>query len=108
MDGCFLLVKSMLKDGDLHAPHRIHDTQACDSAITWTAGECFAVISAMRGPSIRMLGHLSWMRSERAIERLWSGFHEPETSLAHVEMLWHRHFHESTVDRAVLLAFKLQ
>jgi hypothetical protein len=59
----------MLKEGDLHAPRNIQGTQACGSAITWTAGECFAVIFAMRGPSIRMLGHFSWMRSERAIER---------------------------------------
>jgi hypothetical protein len=42
----------------------------------------------------------SWMQSQRAIERLWSGFHEPETSHAHTEMLWHGYFHESTVDRS--------
>jgi hypothetical protein len=40
----------MLKEGDLHAPRNIQGTQACGSAITWTAGECFAVIFAMRKP----------------------------------------------------------
>jgi hypothetical protein len=48
----------MLKEGNLHAPRSIQDTQACDYPITWTAGECFAVIFAMRKPSIRMFGHL--------------------------------------------------
>jgi hypothetical protein len=48
----------MLKEGHLHAPRNIQDTQACGSAITWTAGECFAVIFAMRGPLIRMFDHL--------------------------------------------------
>ena len=48
----------MLKEGDLHAPRNIQGTQACGNAITWTAGECFAVIIAMRKPSIRMFGHL--------------------------------------------------
>jgi hypothetical protein len=50
----------------------------------------------------------SWMRSQQAIERLWSGFLELQTSHAHAEVLWHGHFHESTVDSAVWLAFKLQ
>jgi hypothetical protein len=40
----------MLKEGDLHAPRNIKGTQACGNAITWTAGECFAVIIAMREP----------------------------------------------------------
>jgi hypothetical protein len=48
----------MLKEGDLHAPRNIQGTQACCHAITWTAGECFAVIFAMHGPSIRISGHL--------------------------------------------------
>jgi hypothetical protein len=48
----------MLKEGDLHAPRNIQGIQACDCSITWTAGECFAAIFAMRGPSIRMFGHL--------------------------------------------------
>jgi hypothetical protein len=48
----------MLKEGDLHAPRNIQGTQACGNAITWTAGECFAVIFAMHGPSIRISGHL--------------------------------------------------
>jgi len=48
----------MLKEGDLHAPRNIQGTQACESKITCTAGECFAVIIAMRKPSIRMFGHL--------------------------------------------------
>jgi hypothetical protein len=48
----------MLKEGDLHAPRNIQGTQACESKITWTTGECFAVIIAMRKPSIRMFGHL--------------------------------------------------
>jgi len=48
----------MLKEGDLHAPFNIQGTQACDSALPWTAGECFSVIFAMRKPSIRMFGHL--------------------------------------------------
>jgi hypothetical protein len=48
----------MLKVGDLHAPRIIQGTQACGNAITWTAGECFAVSFAMRKPSIRMFGHL--------------------------------------------------
>jgi hypothetical protein len=42
-----------------------------------------------------------WMRSQQAIQRLWSGFHEPEPSLVHAEMLWHGYFHKRTVDRAV-------
>ncbi len=49
----------------------------------------------------------SWMRCERAIERLWSGFHEPETSHAHTEMLWNGDFHESTVERSVARTFFL-
>jgi hypothetical protein len=49
----------MLKEGNLHAPRNIQDTQACGSAITWTAGGCLAVILAMRKPSICMSGHLS-------------------------------------------------
>jgi hypothetical protein len=48
----------MLKEGDMYAPGNIQVTQACDCSITWTAGGCFAVIFAMRGPSIRMFGHL--------------------------------------------------
>ena len=48
----------MLKEGDLHAPGNIQGNQACYFAITWTAGECFAVIFAMCGASIRMFGHL--------------------------------------------------
>jgi hypothetical protein len=48
----------MLKEGDLHAPRNIQGTQACGNAINWTAGERFAVIIAMRKPSIRMFGHL--------------------------------------------------
>jgi hypothetical protein len=48
------------------------------------------------------------MPSQQAIQRLWSGFHDPETSFLRAEMLWHGDFHESTVDRADLLAFKLQ
>jgi hypothetical protein len=48
----------MLKEGDLHAPRNIQGTQACGNAITWTAGECFVVIIAMHGPSIRISGHL--------------------------------------------------
>ena len=48
----------MLKEGDLHAPRNIQGTQACGNAITWTAGNRFAVIIAMRKPSIRMFGHL--------------------------------------------------
>jgi hypothetical protein len=51
------------------------------------------------------------MRSQQAIERLWSGFHEPEPSHAHAEMLWQGYFHERTVERSVartfFLAFKL-
>jgi hypothetical protein len=47
-----------MKEGDLHAPCNIQGTQACDSALPWTAGECFAVIFAMHKPSIRMFGHL--------------------------------------------------
>jgi hypothetical protein len=43
---------------DLHAPRDIQGIQACGNAITCTAGECFAVIFAMRGASIRMFGHL--------------------------------------------------
>ena len=60
IDRCFLLSPNslMLKEGDLHAPCNIQGTQACGKAITWTAGGCFAVIFAMRGPSIRMFGHL--------------------------------------------------
>ncbi len=50
--------QSRLKEGDLHVPCNIQGTQACDCSITWTAGECFAVIIAMRGASIRMFGHL--------------------------------------------------
>ncbi len=40
----------------LHATSRA--PKQCGSAIIWTAGECFAVIFAMRKPSIRMFGHL--------------------------------------------------
>ncbi len=60
MDRCFLLgqIGLMLKEGDLYAPLNIQGTQAYNSAITWTAGECFAVILAMRGPSIRTFGHI--------------------------------------------------
>jgi hypothetical protein len=47
------------------------------------------------------------MRSERAIQRLWSRFHELKKSLARAEMLWHGDFHESTVDRAVARTFFL-
>jgi hypothetical protein len=47
----------MLKEGDLHAPRNIKGTQTCGNAITWTASECFAVIFAMRKPSICMFGH---------------------------------------------------
>ena len=47
----------------------------------------------------------SWMASQQAIQRLRSGFHEPETLHAHAGMLWHGWFHPSTVDRSVWLAF---
>ena len=51
------------------------------------------------------------MLRQQAIERLWSGFLEPETSHAHTEMLWHGYFHESSVERSVcrpvFLAFTL-
>jgi hypothetical protein len=46
------------QEGYPHAPRNIQGTQACGNAITWTAGECFAVIFAMRGPLIRMFDHL--------------------------------------------------
>ncbi len=49
----------------------------------------------------------SWTQSERAIERLWSGFDEPEKSHAHVEMLWSGYFHKSTVERSVSSTFFL-
>jgi hypothetical protein len=66
MDRCFLLGQTASwKEGDLHAPCNIQGTQACDSTITWTAGECFAVIFAMRGRSFRMFGHFS-VDAERA------------------------------------------
>jgi hypothetical protein len=62
---CFEHCCLMLKEGDLHAPRNIQGTQACDCSIMWTAGECFAVISATREPSIRTFGHL-FMDAERA------------------------------------------
>ncbi len=49
----------------------------------------------------------SWMRSQQAIERLWSGFYEPETSHALAEMLWHGYFSESAVERSVARTFFL-
>jgi hypothetical protein len=49
----------------------------------------------------------SWMRSERVIQRLWCGFHEPEKSHAHTEMVLHGYFHESTVERSVARTFFL-
>jgi hypothetical protein len=64
MDRCFLL-GLMLKEGDLHAPRNIQGIQSCGCSITWTASECFAVIFAMGGPSIRMFGHL-FVDAERA------------------------------------------
>jgi hypothetical protein len=47
------------------------------------------------------------MQSQQAFERLWSGFHEPEKSLARAEMLLHGDFHESTVERSVARTFFL-
>jgi hypothetical protein len=60
MDGCFFWAKQFDAERKrcLHAPRNIQDTRACDSALPWTAGECFVVIFAMRKPSIRMFGHL--------------------------------------------------
>ncbi len=46
-------------------PKHMRSTQACDFSITWTAGECLAVIFAMRDPSNRMFGHL-FVGAERA------------------------------------------
>ncbi len=65
----------MLKEGDLHAPRNIQGTQACDCSIPCTAGECFAVIFAMRGPWICMFGHL-FMDAEPASD--WADFMNPK------------------------------
>jgi hypothetical protein len=51
--------RPILKEGDLQAPRNNKGTLACDSSITWTAGECFAAIFAMRDPSIPCLVTLS-------------------------------------------------
>jgi hypothetical protein len=97
----------MLREGDLYAPGNIQGTLACDCSIMWTAGECFAVIFAMRGPSICTFGHLFVDAEPEAIERLWSGFDEPEKSHVDVEMLLHGYLHESTVKRSVARTFFL-
>jgi hypothetical protein len=86
----------------------IQGTHAYDNAITWTTDECLPQNVLSVCLHFACLVTFLWMRSQRAIQRLWSGFHEPETSNSHAEMLWHGDFHESTVDRAVWLAFKLQ
>ncbi len=55
----------MQKEGDLHAPRNIQDTQAYDCSIIWTASECFAVNFAICGPSICMFGD-PFVDAERA------------------------------------------
>ncbi len=64
-DGLMFSSGPNAEEGDLHAPRNIQGTRACDSAITWTAGKCFAVSFAIRWCSIRMFGHL-FVDAERA------------------------------------------
>jgi hypothetical protein len=63
--------------------------QACDPGITWTTDECLPQNVLSVCIQFACLVTFLWMRSQRAIQRLWSGFHEPEKSHAHAEMLWH-------------------
>jgi hypothetical protein len=49
----------------------------------------------------------SWMPSQQAIQRLRSGFHEPEKSHVDAEMLWHGLFYLNTMDRSIWCAFTL-
>jgi hypothetical protein len=82
-------------------------TQACDPAIFWTTSKGLRPFVRCLCLHFACLVTFSWMRSQHAIQRLRSGFHEPKTSHAHEKMLWHRWFHPKTVDRSVLLAFTL-
>ena len=64
-----------------------------------------AAILQCFGLHIACLMTSSWMLSQPAIHGLGSGFHEPETSLPHAKMRWHRWFHPNTLDRSALACF---
>ncbi len=85
----------------------IQGTQTCDHAITWTTGECLRRFVLCVCLHVACLVIFSWMPSQQVIERLSSGFYEPETSHAHAKMLWHRWFYLNAVDRSVWCAFTL-
>ena len=99
MDRCFLLGYSlMLKEGDPACSMPIHSTPACDPGITWTIGKCLGLFV------LKVCLHLACLVilfEDTEIQGLWSGFHEPESSLAHVEMIWHCWYHPNTVERSV-------
>ncbi len=107
MDQCFLLGHSLMLRGQSACSTHIQGTQACDPGNTWATYECLLRYVQCVSLQFACLVTFSWMRSQRAIESLWSEFHEPEPSHAHAEILWHGYFHASTVDSAVWLAFKL-
>ncbi len=85
----------------------IQGTQTCDDAITCTTGECLRRFVLCVCLHFACLVNFSWMPSQQAIQRLRSGFYQPETSHAHAKMLWHRWFYLNTVDRSVWYAFTL-
>jgi hypothetical protein len=103
IDRCFLLGYSlMLKEGDPACSMPIHSTPACDPGITWTIGKCLGRFV------LKVCLHLACLVilfEDTEIQGLWSGFHEPESSLAHVEMIWHCWYHPNTVERSVRRVF---
>jgi hypothetical protein len=65
-----------------------------------------AAICATGVRSFRMFGHS--FSCQQGIQRIANQFHQQETEHAsHAEMLCHRWFHESSVDRFVCQAFTL-
>ena len=94
----FFWYSLMLKEGDPACSMPIHSTPACDPGITWTIGKCLGRFV------LKVCLHLACLVilfEDTEIQGLWSGFDEPESSLAHVEMLWHCWYHPNTVERSV-------
>ncbi len=85
----------------------IQGTQTCNDAVTWTTGECLRRFVLRVCLHFACLVIFSWMPSQQAIQRLRSGFHQPETSHTHAEMLWHGSLYLNTMDRSVWCAFTL-
>jgi hypothetical protein len=89
MDGLFLLAKVDAERGRSACSTHVQGTHACGHAISWMTGECLRRFELPVCLHFACLVTFSWMRRQQAIQRLRSGFHEPETSYAHAEMLRH-------------------